>query len=389
MKYRTQRERRSAKTVPDRLPWHLGHFSVPYQQLKLQVGFSDVNLHHARSVNLMRLRDGSQSSARNEVPGVYNIGISRSSAHIFEDFGQSLSQFDLAYETWGILSSAKDNVILLHIGLSASSHAKIHALNKSFGWWEKFIGHGPNYPIGLDWYFVICTNVLGSCYGSTKPSSIDPETNEPMGPISQSSQSLTQSELSSSCWIILVFPNVLPVHLTTHGKLCHSALIIFDCTTPDHYYLSNCHLIRKSLSTPSFSNLQHFQKRLSSLVSHSPEHQSSLSVQLANHSSAVMDSRTSLKPINDSNNVQNQRLRVNARRPLKDNRRSGKLLTEETQEERLAQRLSTGGTSEDPGQTVGLDNGCKQLPETDRYGCDSIQQTLLSQEDQKGEDPVK
>ncbi|KAI8455941.1 hypothetical protein BY996DRAFT_6508988 [Phakopsora pachyrhizi] len=279
----------------------------------------------------------------------------------------------------------KDNVILLHIGLSASSHAKIHALNKSFGWWEKFIGHGPNYPIGLDWYFVICTNVLGSCYGSTKPSSIDPETNEPMGPISQSSQSLTQSELSSSCWIILVFPNVVSIsncgrtgpssialqyaqrHLTTHGKLCHSALIIFDCTTPDHYYLSNCHLIRKSLSTPSFSNLQHFQKRLSSLVSHSPEHQSSLSVQLANHSSAVMDSRTSLKPINDSNNVQNQRLRVNARRPLKDNRRSGKLLTEE--EERLAQRLSTGGTSEDPGQTVGLDNGCKQLPETDRKLC--------------------
>ncbi|KAI8455171.1 hypothetical protein BY996DRAFT_6413360 [Phakopsora pachyrhizi] len=60
-----------------------------------------------------------------------------------------------------------------------------------------------------------------------------------------------------------------------------------------------------------------------------------------------------------------------------------------TLEERLAQGLSTGGTSEVPGQTVGLDNGCKQSPETDRYGCDSIQQTLLSQEDQKDEDPVK
>ncbi|KAI8446240.1 hypothetical protein BY996DRAFT_6457762 [Phakopsora pachyrhizi] len=138
--------------------------------------------------------------------------------------------------------------------------------------------------------------------------------------------------------------------------------------------------------------------RLSSLVSHSPEHQSSLSVQLANHSSAFMDSRTSLKPtttepnliklkpINDSNNVQNQRLRVNTRRPLKDNRRSGKLLMEEVDQEHS---LSTGGTSEDPDQTVGLDNGCKQSPEMDRYGCDSIQQTVLSQEDQKGEDLVK
>ncbi|KAI8459698.1 Alpha/Beta hydrolase protein [Phakopsora pachyrhizi] len=77
-------------------------------------------------------------------------------------------------------------------GLSASSHAKSHDLNKSFGWWKKFIGHGPNNPIDLDWYFVICKNVLGSCYGSTRPSSINPETNEPMGPISQSSQSLTR-----------------------------------------------------------------------------------------------------------------------------------------------------------------------------------------------------
>ncbi|KAI8457699.1 hypothetical protein BY996DRAFT_6411457 [Phakopsora pachyrhizi] len=99
--------------------------------------------------------------------------------------------------------------------------------------------------------------------------------------------------------------------------------------------------------------------------------------------------RASLKPINDSNNVQNQSIRVNARGPLKDNRRSGKWLMEETLEEPLAQGLSTGGTSEDPSQTVGLDNGCKQSPETDRYGCDSIQQTLLSQEDQKGEDLVK
>ncbi|CAH7675336.1 hypothetical protein PPACK8108_LOCUS10332 [Phakopsora pachyrhizi] len=206
-------------------------------------------------------------------------------------------------------SSAKDNVILLHIGLSASSHAKSHDLNKSFGWWEKFIGHGPNYPIDLDWYFVICKNVLGSCYGSTGPSSINPETNEPMGPISQSSQSLTR--------------------------------------------ISGC-----GRTGPSSIALQYAQR-------HSPEHQSSLSVQPANHSSAVMDSRTSLKPINDSNNVQNQSLSFKARRPLKDNRRSGKLLMEEDypQEEllKILDRLLDWITD----------------------------QTLLSQEDQKDEDPVK
>ncbi|CAH7681393.1 hypothetical protein PPACK8108_LOCUS13989 [Phakopsora pachyrhizi] len=213
MKYRTQQERSSAKTVPDRLPAPLGHFSVPYQQHKLPVGFSDVN-----SVRSLLIASSSRSSAHiseGPEPAYSNTTRDYEIYHHpdqFElDYGQSLSRFDLAYETWGILSSAKDNVILLHIGLSASSHSKSHDLNKSFGWWEKFIGHGPNYPIDLDWYFVICTNVLGSCYGSTRPSSIDPETNEPMGPISQSSQSLKGSELSSSCWFISVFPNFLPV----------------------------------------------------------------------------------------------------------------------------------------------------------------------------------
>ncbi|KAI8457041.1 hypothetical protein BY996DRAFT_6411951 [Phakopsora pachyrhizi] len=287
MKYRTQQERRSAKTVPDRLPGSLGHFSVPYQQLKLPVGFSDVNSvrslliafgsrafslttnllknqehigqpkfpcveqNHACSVNLMRLRDGSHSSAQNEVPGVYGIGTA----------------------------------------LSASSHAKSHDLNKSFGWWEKFIGHGPNYPIDLNWYFVICTNVLGSCYGSTGPSSINPETNEPMGPISQSSQSLTRSELSSSCWIILVFPNFLPVWVAAWEE----------------------EPLNPFLLQPSTSS-----KETLSLLSWTAEPVSNL---------------IKLKPINDSNNVQNQCLRFNARRPLKENRRSGKLLMEEVDQE--------------------------------------------------------
>ncbi|KAA1078112.1 hypothetical protein PGT21_028787 [Puccinia graminis f. sp. tritici] len=92
------------------------------------------------------------------------------------DYGHSLPSFDLAYEVWGKLSDDKDNVILLHTGLSASSHAKSHQENRNPGWWEKFIGHGPSYPIDLDRYFVICTNVLGSCYGSTGPHSTNPLT---------------------------------------------------------------------------------------------------------------------------------------------------------------------------------------------------------------------
>ncbi|KAN0064870.1 Serine O-succinyltransferase [Thecaphora frezii] len=88
------------------------------------------------------------------------------------DYGGKLPSFDLAYETWGALSPAKDNVILLHTGLSASSHAASTASNPAKGWWEDFIG--PNKPLDTNKFFVICTNVLGGCYGSTGPSSRDP-----------------------------------------------------------------------------------------------------------------------------------------------------------------------------------------------------------------------
>ncbi|KAJ2822070.1 homoserine O-acetyltransferase [Coemansia erecta] len=90
------------------------------------------------------------------------------------DHGGVLSSFDLAYETWGTLNSTRSNAILVHTGLSGSSHAHSHARNENPGWWEKFIG--PGRALDTDKFFVICTNVLGGCYGSTGPGSVDPQT---------------------------------------------------------------------------------------------------------------------------------------------------------------------------------------------------------------------
>ncbi|KAH6648750.1 homoserine O-acetyltransferase [Truncatella angustata] len=88
------------------------------------------------------------------------------------DWGGVLPEFDIAYETWGKLNEDKSNVILLYTGLSASSHAHSTPSNPQPGWWEKFIG--PGGCLDTDKYFIICTNVIGGCFGSTGPSSIDP-----------------------------------------------------------------------------------------------------------------------------------------------------------------------------------------------------------------------
>jgi homoserine O-acetyltransferase len=96
----------------------------------------------------------------------------RSETPILLDWGGVLPDFEIAHETWGTLNADKSNAILLHTGLSASSHAHSTAANPKPGWWEKFIG--PGAPLDTDKYFIICTNVLGGCYGSTGPSSIDP-----------------------------------------------------------------------------------------------------------------------------------------------------------------------------------------------------------------------
>eukprot|EP00118_Oscarella_pearsei_P008518 m.44380 g.44380 ORF g.44380 m.44380 type:complete len:434 (+) comp33514_c0_seq1:152-1453(+) len=89
-------------------------------------------------------------------------------------WGGILPELRLAYETWGELNESKSNVVLLHTGLSGSSHAKSHAENPEEGWWEDFIG--PGRPLDPNQFYIVCVNNLGGCYGSQGPSSINPTT---------------------------------------------------------------------------------------------------------------------------------------------------------------------------------------------------------------------
>jgi len=95
------------------------------------------------------------------------------------DSGATLPGFTLRYETYGTLNAARDNAILVCHALSGDHHcAGIHSLNdRKPGWWNNMIG--PGKPVDTSRFFVICSNCLGGCQGSTGPSSLNPATGRP------------------------------------------------------------------------------------------------------------------------------------------------------------------------------------------------------------------
>src|SRR5262249_4352511 len=114
------------------------------------------------------------------------------------DCGRELGGVRIAYETYGQLSPARDNVILVCHALSGDAHAagitrgaadatrdgfgadeRDAGHSKGLGWWDGMIGPGKAFD--TDRFFVVSTNLLGGCKGTTGPSSIDPGTGRPYG----------------------------------------------------------------------------------------------------------------------------------------------------------------------------------------------------------------
>jgi homoserine O-acetyltransferase len=92
--------------------------------------------------------------------------------------GETLGPVTLAYETYGTLNRDKTNAILVLHALSGDAHAAgVHAGQNDSGWWDDMIGPGKAFD--TDRYFVVCSNVVGGCKGSTGPSSINPATGKP------------------------------------------------------------------------------------------------------------------------------------------------------------------------------------------------------------------
>ncbi len=96
------------------------------------------------------------------------------------DCGVSLDPFSIAYQAYGSLNAEKSNAILVCHALTGDQHvANAHPVTGKAGWWETIIG--PGKPVDTNRYFVICSNILGGCMGSTGPTSINPVSGKPYG----------------------------------------------------------------------------------------------------------------------------------------------------------------------------------------------------------------
>lgn len=128
------------------------------------------------------------SHSRDESPATKPSGLGMVETHYVELFQEGLElesgvrfgPITVAYEMYGELSPRRDNVILVCHALSGGAHAAGWLPGqKKPGWWDIMIGPGKAFDTNQ--YCVICSNVLGSCYGTTGPSSIDPKTGKPYG----------------------------------------------------------------------------------------------------------------------------------------------------------------------------------------------------------------
>jgi len=115
-----------------------------------------------------------------------DVGIVETLFHTFADpphelhleCGDKIGPVTLAYETYGTLNADRSNAILVCHALSGDAHAAgIHAGEENPGWWNDMIGPGKGFDTSK--YFVICSNIVGGCRGSTGPSSIHPGTGRP------------------------------------------------------------------------------------------------------------------------------------------------------------------------------------------------------------------
>ena len=144
--------------------------------------------------------------------------------------GEILTSFTLAYETYGTLNKEASNAILLCHALSGDAHAAgFHTGDEKPGWWDSVIGPGKAFD--TDKYFVICSNVIGGCKGSTGPLSENPETGQPYGitfPV------ITIRDMMNAQKLLVENLGIKRLYALAGGSMGGMQVLQWTVTWPDH-----------------------------------------------------------------------------------------------------------------------------------------------------------
>ncbi len=164
--------------------------------------------------------------------GISNASAARHSINLPAPFvmhlGGVLPQVQIAYETWGRLAADKGNVVLLFTGLSPSAHAASSPADPSPGWWEDMVG--PGKPLDTERFFVVCVNSLGSCFGSTGPSSNNPETGRPYA---VHFPTLTVEDIAAAAHAALQALGIPRVHILVGASLGGMSALAYAILFPE------------------------------------------------------------------------------------------------------------------------------------------------------------
>ena len=125
-------------------------------------------------------RNGGSTTAEHPLQAVEHKSMNLGSLTL--ETGQVLSDVTIAYDTYGRLAPDGRNAILITHGYTSNHHAagRYGPADSKVGWWDRLIG--PGRAIDTARFFVVSSNVLGSCYGTTGPGSLNPATGKPYGP---------------------------------------------------------------------------------------------------------------------------------------------------------------------------------------------------------------
>ncbi len=145
------------------------------------------------------------------------------------DCGKEISNFPLAYETYGKLNEKKDNAILVFHALSGDQYASgINPVTNKEGWWNCAIGPGKS--LDTNKFFVICANVIGGCMGSYGPSTIDSNTNKSIGtnfPV------ITINDMVNAQYNLLDFFKIEKLFAVTGGSMGGMQVLQFISNFPN------------------------------------------------------------------------------------------------------------------------------------------------------------